>query len=158
MERKSSLSSILSQLRNESGDSILTKEEIQSLLSLTFGNGEKMFQPEQQDFTYEFVHLIELYGFDSVFLYLSAFTDSKPNKNLRKDILLNHEVFNDARNHLYTEINDFKNPVKIIEGGVSCVFCGSDDTVTPMKQTRSGDEGQLVKTICLSCCRSFRES
>lgn len=160
--KKQNLDSILRQLINEDEKPLLTEQQIKYLTTVKFKNGQKMFSLDDSNFTNEISYLIYSKGFDNVKDLLERYTDfdfktGLSDKEKRKYIIFALDLFNQAREQLYYELNDYKNPIKIVDGGVICKFCSSWDTIAPIKQTRSGDEGATIKIICLSCGRKTIE-
>lgn len=155
-----SVGSILSSLN------FLTKDQIQNLVNLKFNNGEEKLSLEDVNFIYEIVWIIKKLGYDVGYNFLSrdwekelnieseseiiSETGSETISELRKKILFENPLLENAKEKFNVDMNIYKTKVEV-QAGEKCKKCGSEETISATKQTRSADEMAQIKITCINC-------
>jgi DNA-directed RNA polymerase subunit M/transcription elongation factor TFIIS len=149
--KSKSIVDILTSIKKENGENLVTKSEAESLTELKFKNGEKILTLQDKNFLYEIIWMLNKIEYVKVYNFLS--TDWEKifgNQNIRKKILFENPLLEPAKEQfeLYMEI--FKSKIEV-SAGERCKKCGSDNTISITAQTRSADEAQTIKIQCLEC-------
>jgi len=145
LSKKESVSSVLKKL------DILTNEQIKNLTGLKFSNGENILNLEDRNFLYEIVWLIKEKGYDIAYNFLSADWEKVlGSHNIRKKMLFENPLMEPAKDKFYLDMNIYKTRVEV-EAGEKCRKCGSTETISLTKQTRSADEAATIKITCINC-------
>lgn len=71
------------------------------------------------------------------------------------DILFNPTIFGEIYKQQQERDNMLSNPPKLEEGLYKCKFCGSKETFSYGKQTRSADEPMTVFVTCGKCGKKW---
>ena len=143
---------VLSHVKKLGEEYLLNKEQVEQLMGFTIVDKEEredLFSTKDtkgKSFIFEMIGLIQQIGYDDVYEYLLGVQKSYmleeniENQNKRRLIIMENPVFVKNKKTLYMALNNFKHPVNISEGIVKCRNCGSKDTISSFKQTRSADE------------------
>ena len=108
----------------------ISKEHAETLLKLN--------KFEDKEFLYETIWLIKERGYEEALDFIT------------KDDIFENPLLDKAKQKFYTDMNIYKTRVEV-EAGEKCRKCGSVETISVTKQTRSGDEISSIKIICLNC-------
>ena len=141
----------LTSLKKEDGSALVTSEQADNLLSVKFTNGENILTLEDRNFLYEIVWLLNEKGYDITYNFLS--TDWEKilgSYNIRKKMLFENPLLERAREKFNTDLNIYKTKVEV-SAGEKCRKCGSTETVSISKQTKSCDEQVSIKLVCINC-------
>tara|TARA_R110001599_G_scaffold185480_1_gene379749 strand:- start:76 stop:528 length:453 start_codon:yes stop_codon:yes gene_type:complete len=131
------------------GRSLVSEKEAQNLFNLTFENGEVML--DDTEFLYEISWLLNETDYDIVYNFLNAGWEKVlGSENIRQKILFQNPLMEPARNKFTSDMNIYKTRVEV-EAGEKCRKCGSMETISLSKQSRSCDEMTSIKIICINC-------
>lgn len=74
------------------------------------------------------------------------------------DWMWNHPGLHEVKNQAFIAEEGLKNkPVEAVKGLFKCTKCGSEETISSQKQTRSADEPMTIFITCLKCGKKWRE-
>ncbi len=132
---------------------IMTNPEIISLLNLQLGD-EKLITMDYPDFVYEIVNLLIVIGYEQTFNFLNKdwteiFGDTVNQSDIRKKILFRSPLLKNTQEKFISDLQIFENVS--VEAGEKCKRCGSEQTISTVKQTRSCDEAATIEITCLEC-------
>ena len=146
-----SVASILTSLKKEDGNPLVTSEEAKNLYSLNFQNGDSVLTMEEKWFVYEITWLLNKVGYDKTYNYLSADWEKVlGSTNIRKKMLFENPLMAGTREKFLLDMEIYKTKVEV-EAGETCKKCGSDSTISISSQMRSADEAATIKVTCLQC-------
>lgn len=153
-------------LLNNLKQPILSKHEINNLVNLNFQDGTKILSldtPLDKGFFLDIIWLMATLGYDPIFNFLNhdwekilKIPPNTSNTLRRKKILFDNPIFGKNKNDLYLELYYFKHPVLITEGAIECPKCGSMETLSSIRQTRSADEPSSIFVTCIECGNRWR--
>ena len=144
---------------------VMSNDEIEQIMDLKFENGDTILSIENykdKEMVLEIMWLVKEVGFDAIYGFLNKKWEKylkleKTSSTMkRRMIIFENPIFSKNRKTLYMELYYFKNPVMISEGAVDCRKCGSSETLSAMKQSRSADEPSDIKVTCLHCGEHWR--
>lgn len=123
----------------------ISTEKIKSLMNLEF-KGKLLLTMDNPDFIYEVIGLLNESSYEDVYNTLS---------NINEDAVSTKVIFRstlyDKDKEVYdSDISKLREKVKI-QYGDACSKCGSTNTISYSKQTRSGDEAATYVTACNDC-------
>jgi len=145
------LIALLIGMKKEDGKLLVNKEQATLLTNLKFSNGEPKLSFEDRNFLYEVVWMLNTLGFDITFNFLSADWEKVfGTQNIRKKMLFENPLLEKNREKFILDLDIFRNTAKV-EAGEKCRKCGSEETISVVKQVRSCDEIQQIKITCLHC-------
>ena len=146
-----SINNTLISLKKEDGSSLVTKDQSEALSSLKFENGEFILTLEDRNFLYEIMWMLNEVGYDISYNFLSANWEKVlGSHNIRKKMLFENPLLEKARDKFKLDLDIYKTKVEV-SAGEKCRKCGSIETISITKQTRSCDEAPTIKISCLSC-------
>ena len=120
--------------------SLFSQEQQELLLSLDW------FNPENRRLVVELAQLSP-----STFESLRRFTSLD-------DWTWNRPSMSEIKNQAFIAEEGLKNkPVEAVKGLFKCTKCGSEETISSQKQTRSADEPMTIFITCLKCGKKWRE-
>lgn len=102
--------------------------------------------PDFNELLMTVVALIKTQGIEATLAYLR----SQPGATAR-DLIFNSALLENARMKERIDLDIFRNKVKGTAGVFQCPRCGSRETVSAEKQTRSADEPMTIKITCIAC-------
>lgn len=130
--------------------SLLTEKQFQELTQLKFSSGEKILSGEDY-FTYEIAWLLYKLGFTITYNFLNAGWDKVlTGEDIRRQMLFENPLLEKAKDKFILDMNIYKTRIEV-EAGEKCRKCGSIETISATKQTRSADEAATIKILCLNC-------
>jgi len=145
LNKKESVSSVLKKL------TVLTDEQIKELTELKFSDGEAILTLEDRNFLYEIAWLIKEKDYEITYNFLSADWEKVlGSHNIRKKMLFENPLLEKAKDKFYLDMNIYKTRISV-EAGEKCRKCGSTETISVSKQTRSADEAATIKITCINC-------
>lgn len=153
---------ILTGLKRLDGSDLVTKDQAIILSNLTFNDGEEILTLDDEYFLYEVVNMLFVVGYEATLEYLStdwekAFGGDVSDKNsIRKRMLFYSPLLKEARDKFDIDLDIYRNTIEVGKGVVSCKRCGSDETISLEKQTRSADEPTTIRVTCLQCDYKWR--
>lgn len=151
---------VLARVVDKNGNKLLDEQQISELLELKFSDNVEILSIQtsgDKGFTFDIIWLIDELGYEAVYEFLAKDwekllkLEEATNEYKRRRILYENPIFGKNRDNLLIELFYFKNPVLISEGAVECRKCGSKETLSASKQTRSADEPTDIKVTCLHC-------
>lgn len=128
---------------------LITQENANMLSQLRFADGSSFLSSRYPDFVYQLIAIVAAVGFDNTY----AFLTSKVSWLNPHEVLRMSPLTEGARRVEQQELIKYRPIPK--EGFYECKYCGSNETVTTEKQSRSGDEAMSQKVQCLSCKRRW---
>lgn len=149
---------VLPSIVKEDGSPLVTQEQAITLTSLRFSNGEVVMEPSDKYFSYEIVNMLNKINYEVVYNFLS--TDwigvfgNIP--DIRRKILFDNPLLSSAKDKQLLDMEIFRRRIDVVEGGVKCKKCGSDNTISMEKQTRSADEPMTIMVTCQQCRHHWR--
>lgn len=150
---------ILSQLKNAEGDQLLTETQTQNLVDLTFSDDSKILYIESRWFIYEVANVLIQKGYEETYNWLSGrdwLDDYSDNfDEIYKQMIFNSPVMQSTRQKFQLDLSIYKTRVEAGKGD-PCPRCGSEETLSRNKQTRSPDEPVSVFNTCISCGKNWR--
>jgi len=159
------LSSLVKKVDDNEGE-LLTTKQVEALMGLQFSDGVPMLSldtDESKGFVLDISWLIQKLGFDIVYEFLSKdwekllrIPEEASSDYKRARIIRDNPIFSKNRDNLLLELYYFKNPIMISESSVNCIRCGSNETLSTSKQTRSADEPADIRVTCLMCSAHWR--
>tara|TARA_R100000664_G_C2669606_1_gene82224 strand:- start:51 stop:524 length:474 start_codon:yes stop_codon:yes gene_type:complete len=129
----------------------LDQSQIKKLLNLKKQDGSSMLDMDLPYFIIDLLGLISEMGFDQALKY---YREKKTERE--KEIILDSAPFANAKKTNYLDLVASLIEDKI-EGIYACKKCGSKNTSTISKQTRSADEPETEYTTCKDCGHRQRE-
>ena len=147
------LNSILSSLTNSEGSKLLTPNQVNDLMSLQFSDGELMLTLEDRYFVYEVVNMVNSIGYDATYNFLSVdwIAVFGPVYDIRDKIILVNPLLEQAKMKQLMDLEVLTGQIEVSKGDVDCRRCGSEETISVSKQSRSSDEPMTIKVTCLQC-------
>lgn len=154
--KKGDIVSLLSNLKKESGGSLINSVQASNLVNLKFKNGENILTFEHIYFVYEIAWLLQEKGYDIVFNFLSTNWENVFGEfNLRKKILFENPLLDKAKDKFYSDMDIFKTRVEVSEGE-KCPRCQSKETIVVSAQSRRCDESESQYASCTICTYKWR--
>lgn len=138
------LESLFAQLKKDD-KALLDAEQIKKLTSLKFSDGEPVLSLENRPFVYEIASLLLKTDWDTVYSFLQS-----KQENLKTAIIMSFPTMKDTETKFLNNINIYKNTIEVT-AGEKCKKCGSIETISVEKQTRSQDEAASIRITCLQC-------
>lgn len=149
---KNSVVNILTQLKKEDGNSLVSSDEANNLANLKFNNGELILSLQERWFIYEIFWLLNKTGYTTTYNYLTVDWEKIFGEhNIRKKMLFENPLMSKTKDKFLLDMEIYRNKIDVVEGGEKCRRCHSDATVAVEKQTRSADEQVTIKIYCTSC-------
>jgi len=129
----------------------LTSNQISDLLSIRYSNGQPVITLQDRDILYEMMNLINKIGWEEGYRYLvqSTFPD-------KTSVILENPLLQKERQQLYADMENYRNRPITGKGAYKCGKCGSEETISAEKQTRSADEPMTVHVTCTACNNRWR--
>lgn len=138
-------------LRNSDGQPVVDREQADVLAGLEFSNGEKILSLDTTWFIYEISWILQQLGYDATVKYLSVdWMKTFGEHNIRKKMLFENPLLESSKEKMLADMTIYQNQADA-EMGEPCKRCGSENTVSIGKQTRSADEAETIKVHCGSC-------
>lgn len=133
---------------NDVTSSVLTIEQVAQIKKLTYKNKRPILTADDPPFLNDILGIVVALGFDEAYSFLShsdGFTDKN---NLLK--LSPMSVLPRQREQM--ELTTYR---PIPKKGFYTCDCGSDNTITIERQSRSGDEAMKQEVKCIHCGRKW---
>ena len=148
-----SLATILPTIPKSDGTPIVTYNQALVLTSLKFQQGDPILTLEDRPFVYEIVNMIDKLGYDRVYNFLNVDWEKivGPGAGIRKRIIFENPLLDPSKERMEMDMEIFRSRVDVSKGAVNCKRCGSEETLSVEKQTRSADEPMTVRVRCLQC-------
>ena len=148
-----SLVNILQSIKKEDGTPIVNYNESLALTSLKFQRGDHILTLEDRYFVYEIVNMLNTLDYVVVYNFLATNWESifGSGPNLRKKILFENPLLSKSRDRLELDMEIFRSRVEVSKGAVDCKRCGSEETLSVERMTRSADEPMTIRVTCLQC-------
>jgi hypothetical protein len=156
-QQEITISYFLSEIRINAKDPLLTREQINALVSLTFSDSNRpILTFEDRGFLYEIIGLLENAkgGFNVTYKFLNNdWAKTMPGNDFakRKSILFLNPLLEGSRKALLVSVELFNNNVEPQIGLYPCKFCGSENTKAYEMQIRSADEPAKITVVCGHC-------
>ena len=129
----------------------VTEQEAKNLTELKFENGENKLSMKHPYFTYEIAWLLRETGYEKTYNFLSTnWEEVLGSEDIRNKMLFENPLMSPAKDKFIKDMNIYKEKITV-EAGEKCKKCGSTETISVTKQTRSADEAATIKITCLSC-------
>lgn len=146
------ISNVLISLKKEDGSALVNSEQANKLANLKFSNGEKILTMEERWFVYEIAWLLSQKGYDITYNYLSIDWEKVfGNYNIRKKMFFENPLLDKNKEKFLLDMEIFTNKSDVVVGLMKCKKCGSDSTISASVQSRSCDEMETIKVMCLMC-------
>jgi DNA-directed RNA polymerase subunit M/transcription elongation factor TFIIS len=129
------------------------------LTSLKFKHsGEPVLTLEDRYFVYEVVNMLNELNYEQVYNFLSTDWETVFGSmhNIRRKIIFDNPLMAPARDKFQLDMEIFRTRVDVTKGAVDCRKCGSEETISMEKQTRSADEPTSVYVFCTQCKHKWR--
>jgi len=153
------LVTLLTRLRKDDDTPLVTLEQSNALASLRFKHAnETVLTLQDRYFVFEVINMLNSLSYEQVYNFLSTDWETifRGASNLRKKILFENPLLSEAKEKLELDMEIFRNKVDVAKGAVDCKKCGSDETLSVEKQTRSSDEPMTIMVTCLQCGHKWR--
>lgn len=121
----------------------LTQEQWQLLDQLPFGQQDSIDRNEAIYATIQ--SLIEL-GWDVTYDFLRTVPNDNP-----RFIIFGLPILRKAQEKERIDLEIFRTKIQGTKGAFKCKRCGSVETISAEKQTRSADEPMSIKVTCIAC-------
>lgn len=147
------LVSILTSLKKENGSQLVDHNQALALTSLKFERGDTILTLEDRPFVYEVVNMLSALDYDVVYNFLNAGWEKAfgQSANLRNKIIFENPLLSKAKDKMAIDMEIYRNKVEVGIGAVNCKKCGSLETMSVEKQTRSADEPMTIRVTCIQC-------
>ena len=154
-----SLVALLPTIQKENGTQLINYDQSLSLTSLKFKRGDHILTLEDRPFVYEIVNMLNTLDYEIVYNFLNAGWENVfgQGAGLRKMILFENPLLKSAKDRLDMDMEIYRNNVGVVKGAMDCKKCGSEETLTVEKMTRSSDEPMTLFHNCLSCQYKWKE-
>lgn len=131
----------------------LTKDKVEKLINLMYGDIPMLSIDENSNFTYEVIGLLSEYGYEKTYKFLKEVSENPEGKYPSPKLIFKTDLFKDERETYNSEISKIRdlNELKKGAGMYTCKKCGSKDTVSVTGQTRAADEAETTYVTCNSC-------
>jgi len=136
-------------LRNIDGDPLLTSRQIDQLDDLMLDD-RPLMSPSDPEFIMEMAYLINEYGFDEAYNFLSQDWDEIRDAS-RKYIMFESPTMQRLRQNMMINLEIYKRQIEFGKGVENCLRCNAEETLATKKQMRSADEPETIKVKCLQC-------
>ncbi|MNL13397.1 Transcription factor S-II (TFIIS) [compost metagenome] len=143
------IESILSMLPLPNGE-MLNDEQISALMNLSFGENNYMLSMSRRPLLYEIMNTLSKFGFDITYNYLSSTSFANAN-----EVILRGPAMSKTGDMALFDLNNYRMKQITSKGIHKCKSCGSKETISSEKQTRSADEPTTVKVECIHCGKKW---
>ncbi len=152
------VSGILNTLRKADGTSLVDYNQALSLESLKFQRGDNILTLEDRPFIYEIVDMLSVLDFVVVYNFLNAGWEKVfgSETDLRRKIIFENPLLEKSKDKMAMDMEIYRSKVEVTVGAYDCKKCGSSETLTVTKQTRSSDEAATVMVSCLQCQHKWK--
>jgi hypothetical protein len=153
-----SLTTILPSIKKEDGTPVVTYDQALALSSLKFKRGDNILTLTDRYFVFEVVNMLNTLDYEVVYNFLNAGWEKVfgSGPGLRKKILFDNPLMENAKEKLELDMEIYRNKIEVSKGAIDCKKCGSDETLSVEKQTRSADEPMTIMVTCLACNHKWR--
>lgn len=126
----------------------ISDQQINNLKQISYQNGSVVLTLQDRPLLYEIVALIKKIGFDQAYEYLASQSGSWINK---EQIVIMMPTLASDRENALAEAEMYRDKQIVASGVFRCGKCGSNETISSEKQTRSADEPMDIKVTCIHC-------
>ena len=147
-----SLVTVLTSMKGEDGTQLVDYSQATALTSLKLQDGEDLLSLEYRPFVYEVVNLLNSLDYEIVYNFLAIDWEKLfGSHNIRDKIIFDNPLLQNERDKMEVDMEIYRGNIDVTQGAVDCERCGSSETLSVEKQSRSGDEMVSVKSTCLQC-------
>lgn len=128
---------------------IISEDELKSLKSTNYSNGNPIINPEKSignSILYEILYRVK----SSKSKYILAWISIRSWEN-EDEIFFSLPEFDNSKFKFDKFIESYHDEPEVTVGMYTCRKCGSKETISASKQTRSADEPETVRVECLFC-------
>ena len=154
---KQSLITMLPSIKKEDNSPLVTPNQAIALTELKFNRGDNILTLADRPFVYEIVNMLNKLDYEIVYNFLNAGWEKVfgSGAGLRKKIIFENPLLSKSKDKLAMDMEIYRNKIDVEKGMFTCK-CGSEETLSVSKQTRSADEALTVMVNCLACGKKWR--